>query len=152
MKRLHIHISVPDLNQAIHFYNQMFGELPSKQKSDYAKWQLEDPCVNFAISTRSAKTGLDHLGIQVSSEDELKQLNERLHEAQIETGKTESTTCCYAESVKTWSFDPAGIPLESFMTMKDSDIYGTDSENISTKNTTCCSGSAPQQSTDSTCC
>lgn len=145
MKRLHVHISVPDLNQAIHFYSQMFGEQPTKQKNDYAKWQLEDPAVNFAISNRSEKTGLDHLGLQVSSETELHQLNDRLKKANIATDKAQSTTCCYAESVKSWSFDPAGIPWEGFITMKDAEVYGTDIEN-------CCSGDAPQKSAGSCCC
>jgi len=130
----------------------MFAESPTKQKEDYAKWQLEDPAVNFAISTRGNKTGLDHLGIQVSSEEELNQINERLNTAQIDAGKIENTTCCYAESVKFWSFDPAGIPWESFITMKDADAYGTDTDNISSSQTNCCPGAAPQQSTGASCC
>ncbi|MBT4449596.1 MAG: glyoxalase/bleomycin resistance/dioxygenase family protein [Gammaproteobacteria bacterium] len=152
MKRLHVHISVPDLNKAILFYNQMFGEVPTKQKTDYAKWQLEDPAVNFAISTHCEKIGLDHLGLQVSGEDELQTLNNRLSNADIETGKVESTTCCYAESIKSWSFDPAGIPWEGFMTMKDAEIYGTDSADMPGQQNACCSGTAPQLSAGSSCC
>lgn len=147
MKRLHIHISVPDLEQSIQFYNQIFGTPPSKQKSDYAKWQLNDPVVNFAISTRSAKTGLDHLGIQSDSEQELTELNDRLQQAGINSGDTESTTCCYAESAKSWSIDPSGIPWENFTTMKDAEVYAIDNDPSA-----CCSGSAPQQNTGSSCC
>jgi len=146
MKRLHVHISVADLDQGIHFYSQMFAAQPTKIKADYAKWQLDDPQVNFAISTRSDKVGLDHLGLQVENQDELESLNERLLQGQIDTGELDKTTCCYAESVKAWSFDPAGIPWESFMTMQDADIYGVDNDKVSQEGNACCSGNAPQQS------
>lgn len=152
MKRLHLHLSVPDLQQGIHFYSQMFGEKPSKQKQDYAKWQLDDPRVNFAISTRSKTHGLDHLGIQVDDEGELKQLNSRLVEADIETGELDSATCCYAESIKSWTFDPAGIPWESFVTMKDAEVYGMDNPEASRTSSACCSGAAPTQDNSSSCC
>ena len=122
MKRLHVHISVPDLDQGIRFYSQMFGAKPTRQKDDYAKWQLEDPRINFAISTRSIKIGLDHLGIQLDDEEELNLLNQRLTDSGIDAGTADSTTCCYAESVKSWSFDPAGIPWESFVTMADMNV------------------------------
>jgi hypothetical protein len=146
MKRLHVHITVADLNQGIHFYSKMFDAQPSKIKSDYAKWQLDDPMVNFAISTRSKKIGLDHLGVQVENQDELNRINERLLDAQIDTGKLDKTTCCYAKSVKAWSFDPAGIPWESFMTMQDAEVYGMDNAEVSSKSSACCSGAAPEQS------
>lgn len=152
MKRLHVHISVPDLDQGIHFYSLMFGEQPTRVKDDYAKWQLDDPQVNFAISTRSEKPGLDHLGIQVSEEADLEHLNARLLEADTDTGQLDATTCCYAESIKAWSFDPAGIPWESFVTMKDIDVYGVDSLNSTINPSACCSGAAPTQQTGSTCC
>ena len=152
MKRLHIHLSVPELESAIHFYSQMFGATPTKQKPDYAKWQLEDPMVNFAISTRSSKIGLDHLGIQVSDETELKQLNDRLHENDIDAGQLDSTTCCYAESIKSWSFDPAGIPWESFTTMKDAEVYGEDNPLVSNIDEACCPGQAPIKGPVSSCC
>lgn len=147
MKRLHVHLSVPDLEKGIHFYTQMFGQKPSKQKPDYARWQLDDPHVNFAISTRSKTYGLDHLGVQVSNEEELKQLNTRLSEANIDAGELDNTICCYAESIKSWSFDPAGIPWESFVTMKDTEVYGVDNSSSA-----CCSGSAPTQNNTSSCC
>lgn len=151
MKRLHVHISVADLEQGIHFYSQMFGAEPSKIKSDYAKWQLDDPQVNFAISTRSKKLGLDHLGIQVSDETELNALSERLSKADdIDNGELNSTTCCYAQSVKSWTFDPVGIPWESFITMGDADVYGVDT--LDQEGRSCCSGAAPEQTGATTCC
>ena len=150
MKRLHVHISVPDLEQAIHYYSQMFGEQPSKMKQDYAKWQLDEPSINFAISTRSEKIGLDHLGLQVDDEDELKQLNTRLLAAEIDAGEMSNSTCCYAESVKSWSFDPAGIPWESFVTMQDAEVFGTDM--MQADGSACCSGDAPKQSKADSCC
>ena len=152
MKRLHVHISVPDLNQGIEFYSLMFGHQPTRIKEDYAKWQLDDPQVNFAISTRSIQPGLDHLGIQVSDEQELQQLNSRLLEADTDTSQLDSTTCCYAESVKAWSFDPAGIPWESFMTMEEVDVFGVDSRNNPVDGSTCCAGAAPSARTGSSCC
>ncbi len=153
MKRLHVHISVTDLEKSVYFYSQMFGEAPSKLKPDYAKWQLEDPQVNFAISTRSNKPGLDHLGIQVSDESELNALSNRLMNAEnIETGELNSTTCCYAESVKSWTIDPAGIPWESFITMGDAEVYGVDNAELSTGKQTCCPGEAPANNQSSRCC
>jgi catechol-2,3-dioxygenase len=152
MKRLHVHLSVPEMQSAIKFYSQMFGSAPTKQKPDYAKWQLEDPMVNFAISTRSSKIGLDHLGIQVSDEKELTQLNNRLSENDIDAGTLDSTTCCYAESVKSWSFDPAGIPWENFITMKDAEVYGEDNPLAGVTDETCCPGQAPVQGSVSSCC
>lgn len=152
MKRLHVHLTVPNLDKGIHFYSQMFGEKPSKQKTDYAKWQLNDPQINFAISTRGSKPGLDHLGIQVSDEDDLKKLNNRLLNADIDPGKVDNSTCCYAESVKSWSFDPAGIPWESFVTMKDAEFYGAGNPEANIKSSVCCSGAAPEQNSSSACC
>ncbi len=126
MKKLHIHISVPDLADSILFYTGLFDREPSKIKPDYAKWDLEEPSVNFAISTRSQKFGLDHLGIQVDSEAELEKIKRRLEQASQTAGETKSGVCCYAESTKSWSLDKAGIPWESFVTMKNAELYGTD--------------------------
>jgi len=124
MKRLHVHVSVDDLPRAIGFYSSLFAAKPSVEKSDYAKWMLEDPRVNFAISTRGRQPGLDHLGIQVETTDELHQVYARLHEAGgivIEQGET---TCCYARSEKSWIDDPAGIAWETFHTTGESTVYG----------------------------
>jgi len=153
MKRLHVHLSVPDLDEGIRFYTSMFGCEPTRCMNDYAKWQLEDPRVNFAISTRSSKTGLDHLGIQLDDENELTALRHRLDKDGMNPGAVDGTTCCYAESVKSWSFDPAGIPWESFVTMKDVDIFGVDSVTDSDRHakSACCDG-FPSSSSKSSCC
>ncbi len=125
MKKLHIHVSVPDLLESIQFYNSLFGCKPSRQKIDYAKWELKDPRVNFAISTRSQTIGLDHLGIQVEDETEIAEINQRLKQASQVTGEINKGVCCYSESSKSWTIDKAGIPWESFMTMKDAEVYGS---------------------------
>lgn len=129
MKKLHIHVSVPDLSESIRFYNSLFGCEPAREKSDYAKWELEDPRVNFAISTRSQNIGLDHLGIQVDDEAEISEINDRLKQASQVSGDINKGVCCYAESSKSWTIDKAGIAWESFVTMKDAEVFGTDSLN-----------------------
>jgi catechol 2,3-dioxygenase-like lactoylglutathione lyase family enzyme len=109
MKRLHIHVSVDDLAQSIRFYSTLFAAQPAVTKPDYAKWMLDDPRVNFAISIRSNKAGIDHLGIQVETPEELKEVYSRLQRAErpvLEEGKT---TCCYANSEKAWTTDPQGF-------------------------------------------
>ncbi len=123
MKRLHIHIAVEDLEQSIGFYSTLFGEKPTKQKSDYAKWMLADPRINFAISARGAKTGLDHLGIQVDSSDELNIIRENLKRADFGLFDEGETTCCYAESEKSWVRDPNGIAWEAYHTMADAELF-----------------------------
>src|SRR4051812_7962414 len=108
MKRMHVHVAVPDISDAIGFYSELFATQPAVVKPDYAKWMLDDPRVNFAISTRGKQPGLDHLGIQVESRDELQEVYGRLREAGgniVEQGKT---SCCYANSEKSWIDDPAG--------------------------------------------
>jgi catechol 2,3-dioxygenase-like lactoylglutathione lyase family enzyme len=124
MKRLHVHVAVGDLQQSIGFYSALFAAKPSITKVDYAKWMLDDPRVNFAISTRGRTPGLDHLGIQVESQDELHDVYARLREAGgaiIEQGET---ACCYAKSEKSWIDDPAGISWETFHTTGESIDYG----------------------------
>ena len=109
MKRMHVHVSVDNIENAVGFYSALFATKPAVVKHDYAKWMLDDPHVNFAISSRGGSPGLDHLGIQVESEDELQDVYSRLRGAGqnvIEEGKT---TCCYAKSEKSWVDDPAGI-------------------------------------------
>ena len=128
MKRMHVHVSVENIDSAIGFYSALFATKPVVVKSDYAKWMLDDPRVNFAISARGGSPGLDHLGIQVESEDELRDVYGRLREAGgniIEQGKT---TCCYAKSEKSWIDDPAGISWEAFFTTGESTNYGTSFE------------------------
>jgi len=126
MKRLHVHMSVADLEQSIRFYSSLFAAQPTVIKDDYAKWMLEDPRVNFAISTHSgAAPGIDHLGIQVEDGAELQEVYGRLKQAEgpvLEEGKT---TCCYAQSEKSWIADPQGVSWETFLTTGESTVYGT---------------------------
>jgi catechol 2,3-dioxygenase-like lactoylglutathione lyase family enzyme len=124
MKRLHVHVAVADLNQSIRFYSTLFGAAPAVEKGDYAKWMLDDPHVNFAISTRGKQPGLDHLGIQVESREELGEIAQRLKAAEVATQDQAATRCCYSQSSKTWSADPQGIAWESFYTFGDSTTYG----------------------------
>ena len=126
MKRLHLHVSVPDLAQSIAFYETLFGAPASVVKDDYAKWMLDDPRVNFAISTRAERaTGVDHVGIQVDSAAELSELSGRLKAAGAQTFDEQATTCCYAQSDKSWVADPAGVRWETFFTFGEATTYGT---------------------------
>ena len=109
MKRLHVHVSVNDLQQSINFYSALFAAQPTVLKPDYAKWMLDDPRVNFAISSRGRQAGLDHLGIQVEDKDELTEVYTRLHEAGGTVIEQGQTNCCYAKSEKSWIDDPAGV-------------------------------------------
>ncbi len=118
MKRLHIHVGVDDLESSVRFYGTLFGATPAKLTEDYAKWMLDDPKINFAISTR-VKGGVDHLGIQVDNEAELQDLRERLAQADMATFDEGETSCCYARSDKTWVRDPAGVAWEAYRTMGD---------------------------------
>ncbi len=126
MKRLHVHVSVAELDSSIRFYSQLFASEPVVRKDDYAKWMLDDPRVNFAISQRDGKPGVQHLGIQVENQAELAEVYGRLQRAErpvIEEGKT---VCCYALSDKSWIDDPQGVPWEAFLTTGESTVYGTD--------------------------
>jgi predicted enzyme related to lactoylglutathione lyase len=124
MKRLHVHVAVNDLQHSIGFYSALFATEPSVIKTDYAKWMLDDPHVNFAISTRGRLAGLDHLGIQVENKDELKEIYGRLHRAGGDVIEQGQTSCCYAKSEKSWIDDPAGISWETFLTSGESTDYG----------------------------
>ena len=123
MKRFHIHLGVEKLDEAIRFYTALFGAGPVKRKPDYAKWLLEDPRVNFAISTRAKRNGMDHLGIQVEDEQELTELRERLKAADMAVVDEGETVCCYARSDKSWIQDPIGIPWEPYRTMEDAQLF-----------------------------
>jgi hypothetical protein len=154
MKRLHVHVAVSDLSQSVGFYSALFAAQPTVLKTDYAKWMLDDPRVNFAISTRGREPGLDHLGIQAESQEELHEVYGRLRQAggnMIEQGET---TCCYAKSEKSWIDDPAGIAWETFHTTGESIVYGDGSgENQARiaheKQSACC---APQAAPSSSAC
>src|ERR1700748_2443553 len=124
MKRLHVHVSVEDITHSVGFYSALFAAQPSVVKSDYAKWMLDDPRVNFAISTRGRLPGLDHLGIQVENSDELQEVYARLHQAGGDIIEQGATVCCYAKSEKSWIDDPAGVAWETFLTTGESTNYG----------------------------
>jgi hypothetical protein len=126
MKRLHVHVAVHDLKQSIQFYSTLFAAQPSVLKDDYAKWQLDDPRVNFAISTRSKKAGLDHLGIQAESGAELEEIGTRLAQADVALMPQKGASCCYAKSDKYWTLDPQGIAWESFHTLDSVPVFGQD--------------------------
>ena len=126
MKRLHVHVSVKDLDASVRFYSQLFAADPTVHKLDYAKWMLEDPRVNFAISQRDGKPGVQHLGIQVEDRAELAEVYERLRGAERPVIEEGETTCCYAHSEKSWIGDPQGVQWETFLTTGHSTVYGTD--------------------------
>jgi catechol 2,3-dioxygenase-like lactoylglutathione lyase family enzyme len=125
MKRLHVHVSVDDLAQSIRFYSTLFAAEPTVVKDDYAKWMLDDPRVNFAISKLCAqKAGISHLGIQVEDETELAEVYDRLTRAERPIVEAKATTCCYAKSDKQWIADPQGVPWEAFYTYGAAEVYG----------------------------
>lgn len=136
MKRFHIHVGVKDLNESIRFYSTLFGQSPTKTKDDYAKWMLEDPRLNFAISTRT-KEGVDHLGLQVDEDSELTEISERLKHADLGVFAEGTTTCCYAESNKAWVKDPSGVAWETYHTMADAETFNGKQSSCGTK-TSCC--------------
>jgi hypothetical protein len=127
MKRLHVHVAVNDLKQSIRFYSALFAAEPTVLKDDYAKWQLEDPRVNFAISNRAKTAGLDHLGIQAENETELDEIGSRLAQADVSVSAQKGASCCYAKSDKYWTIDPQGIAWESFHTLDSVPVFGEDS-------------------------
>jgi catechol 2,3-dioxygenase-like lactoylglutathione lyase family enzyme len=124
MKRMHVHVAVENLAQSIGFYSALFDAGPAVVKPDYAKWMLDDPRVNFAISTRGREPGLDHLGIQVENKSELDEVYARLRRAGGTVIEQGETTCCYAKSEKSWIDDPSGIAWETFHTTGESTDYG----------------------------
>lgn len=124
MKRLHVHVGVEDLAQSIRFYSTLFAVEPTVIKNDYAKWMLEDPHVNFAISTISGHKGVSHLGIQAEDETELAEVYDRLSRAERPIVEAKGTTCCYAKSDKRWIADPQGVPWETFFTYGEATVYG----------------------------
>jgi catechol 2,3-dioxygenase-like lactoylglutathione lyase family enzyme len=128
MKRFHVHVSVSDLAESVRFYSELFGAEPVVLKIDYAKWMLEDPRVNFAISRRGAGSGIRHLGIQVESRPELDEVYGRLRAADRPVLEEGTTTCCYARGEKSWIEDPQGIRWETFLTIGESTTYGADPE------------------------
>ncbi len=132
MNRMHIHVGVEDLDQSIKFYSTLFGAEPTKVKADYAKWMVEDPRINFAISTRSGKKGLNHLGLQVDEGSELDAIRERMQNAEMALFDEGETVCCYAKSDKSWVGDPAEIAWEVYQTMDDAQLF-SQSEAVDSK-------------------
>lgn len=128
MKRLHVHVAVRSIEESVGFYSQLFAQPPTVLKDDYAKWMLDDPRVNFAISQRGREPGLDHLGIQVENADELAEVTARLKAADIKVMDQGEATCCYAKSEKAWIVDPQQIAWETFLTKGESTVYGNDNE------------------------
>jgi catechol 2,3-dioxygenase-like lactoylglutathione lyase family enzyme len=139
MKRFHVHVAVENLAASIRFYSALFAAEPTVLKPDYAKWMLQDPRVNFAISQRGATPGIEHLGIQVEDEAELEEVYGRLKQAERPVLEEGETTCCYATSEKSWISDPQGVVWETFLTTGDSVVYGRDAP-------------APATATKSACC
>lgn len=145
MKRFHIHVAVENIDHSVKFYSNLFGSAPTVEKQDYAKWMLDDPHINFAISARGREPGLDHMGIQAENEKELKEVTTRLKAADMQIFDEGATTCCYAKSEKAWVVDPQGIAWETFLTTAQATVYGIDNE-VTTeipmaKNSACCAPS-----------
>jgi len=126
MKRLHVHVAVADLEESVRFYSTLFGVGPSVREADYAKWMLEDPRVNFALSARGRAPGLDHLGLQTESPEELQDVAARLAAAGRPVLEQKDAACCYARSDKAWVQDPQGLRWESFHTHATLTRYGED--------------------------
>lgn len=143
MKRLHVHVSVDDLPESIRFYSGLFAAEPTMRRADYAKWLLDDPRVNFAISQRGGTTGIEHLGIQVETADELAEVQARLRAAGRPVLEEGATTCCYAKSEKSWIGDPQGIAWEAFLTTGESAVYG-DNPELGRLAGACCTPETPQ--------
>ena len=123
MKRFHVHANVEDLPASVAFYSKMFAAEPTRLEADYAKWMLEDPRINFAISTRGGKPGVDHLGFQTDTDDELAELKARAEAADMTLLDEGATSCCYARSDKHWVTDPQGIAWEHFHTLSNIPVF-----------------------------
>ena len=124
MKRLHVHVAVESIDTSVRFYSALFAAAPTIRKDDYAKWLLDEPRVNFAISARGGEPGPDHFGIQVETKEELDEVYGRLRQAGRPVLEEGETVCCYARSEKAWIADPQGVPWEAFLTTGASTIYG----------------------------
>lgn len=137
MKRFHVHVAVNDLEANIRFYSTVFGVPPTVQKPDYAKWMIEEPRINFAISNRGAAPGVDHLGFQVDSDAELTLLRSQVAEAEIAAVDQPGATCCYARSDKYWITDPQGVAWETYHTLGEAEIYGAQTKTALVAQTCC---------------
>jgi catechol 2,3-dioxygenase-like lactoylglutathione lyase family enzyme len=154
MKRFHAHVRVSDLESSVRFYSKLFGTEPTVLKSDYAKWMLDDPPINFAITGGSATAGLDHLGLQVESDADLATIASRLDAAGQSVVKQENAACCYASGNKGWVSDPSGISWETFHTFGENTAYGNDiaPHAVVSKQSEADSCCAPSAASTSSCC
>lgn len=152
MKRLHIHVSVDELSTSVRFYNALFGAEPTVLKHDYAKWMLDDPRVNFAISQRGAPAGLDHLGIQAENGDELAELKQRIDAAGMAALTEAGTTCCYARSDKHWVQDPSGIAWETYHTLDSAPTYNDAPQAVAANPDSCCAPAPAALAVADACC
>lgn len=155
MKRFHVHAHVDDLAASVAFYSKLFGAAPTRLETDYAKWMIDDPRLNFAISARGGAAGVDHLGFQTDTEDELVELKARADAADLAVLDEGSTTCCYARSDKHWVTDPQGIAWEHFHTLADIPVFSESSARVpvaagggaaaaDAAASACCAGAAPR--------
>ncbi|CAJ0692725.1 ArsI/CadI family heavy metal resistance metalloenzyme [Ralstonia holmesii] len=145
MKRFHVHLHVDDLSKSIAFYSKLFAAEPTRVETDYAKWMLDDPRINFAISTRGSAAGVDHLGFQVDDAAELAELKARAEAADVALLDEGETTCCYARSDKHWITDPQGIAWEHFHSLGNIPVFREDKkEEATTESSACCAPRAPK--------
>ena len=144
MKRFHVHAHVADLPASIAFYSKMFAAEPTRVEGDYAKWMLEDPRINFAISSRGGEPGVDHLGFQTDTAEELVDLKERAEAADMTLLDVGETSCCYARSDKHWVTDPQGIAWEHFHTLGDIPVFSDTKKAEAPEASGCCAASAPR--------
>ncbi len=152
MKRFHVHAHVEDLQASIAFYSKMFAAEPTRVEADYAKWMVEDPRINFAISTRGGKPGVDHLGIQTDTEEELHELQAQAKAADMTLLDTGETSCCYARSDKYWLTDPQGIAWEQFHTLHDIPTFGADRQQAPTPAPEAAASCCATNKASSSCC
>jgi hypothetical protein len=142
MKRFHVHVAVEDLAQSMRFYSSLFAAAPTVVKDDYAKWMLDDPRINFAISQRGQRPGVNHLGLQAESDEELQEIHSRLQQAEGEILSEQGVHCCYARSDKHWIADPQGIAWENFRSLGDVPLYYGESTRATLPAASCGSQSA----------
>ncbi len=150
MKRFHVHLHVDDIQASINFYSRLFATEPARIETDYAKWMLDEPRVNFAISTRGAKPGIDHLGFQVDEASELDELKARAQAAEMALLDEGETTCCYARSEKHWITDPQGVAWEQFHTLGDIPVFNED-RGIAASPACCAPQAAPAMASENCC-
>lgn len=149
MKRFHVHVAVDQLEESIRFYSMLFGHAPSVVKSDYAKWMIEDPRINFAISQRDRKSGVNHLGFQVDSDDELAAMRAQLEAADASLIEQTDIACCYARSDKHWVTDPTGIAWETFRTLGEVPVFGDEQRSATPR---ACATPPTTQASSTSCC